>query len=355
MVSYYFDKHRSFAMGLTVMGSGVGTVFLPPILQYSIELYGWRPTFLLLGAFVLNCIACGIVLLPIKPTKVWVKKCDDIANDSGSVEMEDLENNSSSLLSTSSSSSTSTSSEESITEEDNMAAEKSKVIRFLQILRNSFDVTLFKDIPFSLFCLSSFITSLGYNAPYLYIVAWGDVELGFSAEKGFINNAAWLPSVIGVGNIVGRFLWGFLADLPQLSRMVLYIISLILCGFVTIFSTLHGSWWWMVGFAFLFGLLIGAFVSLTPLILVDLLGLDRLDVAFGILGVVQFVATLIGPQFLAVLRDKSGSFKILFWTCGGCILFSGLLLIPVYLFFNKLRPKPPRHESGRGYERLVEP
>ena len=48
-------------------------------------------------------------------------------------------------------------------------------------------------------------------------------------------------------------------------------------------------------YAAVFGFTIGAYVGLTSVILVDLLGLDKLTNAFGLLLLFQGVATLIGP------------------------------------------------------------
>lgn len=48
-------------------------------------------------------------------------------------------------------------------------------------------------------------------------------------------------------------------------------------------------------FAFTFGFTIGAYVGLTSVILVDLLGLDKLTNAFGILLLFQGIASFAGP------------------------------------------------------------
>lgn len=44
-----------------------------------------------------------------------------------------------------------------------------------------------------------------------------------------------------------------------------------------------------------FGFTIGAYVGLTSVILVDLLGLERLTNAFGVLLLFQGIASLVGP------------------------------------------------------------
>lgn len=53
----------------------------------------------------------------------------------------------------------------------------------------------------------------------------------------------------------------------------------------------------LVFYASVFGFTIGAYVGLTSVILVDLLGLEKLTNAFGLLLLFQGIASLIGPPF----------------------------------------------------------
>lgn len=62
IVAYYFDKRRSFATGLSVCGSGIGTFIFAPLTQYLIEAYGWRGTTLILAGFFLNMTVCGMLM-----------------------------------------------------------------------------------------------------------------------------------------------------------------------------------------------------------------------------------------------------------------------------------------------------
>lgn len=57
----------------------------------------------------------------------------------------------------------------------------------------------------------------------------------------------------------------------------------------------------MAIYASVFGFTIGAYVGLTSVILVDLLGLDKLTNAFGLLLLFQGVASLIGPPIIGKL------------------------------------------------------
>jgi Major Facilitator Superfamily len=62
IVAYYFDKRRSFATGISVCGSGIGTFIFPPIIQYLITEYGWRGCTVLLAGIFLNMCVCGALM-----------------------------------------------------------------------------------------------------------------------------------------------------------------------------------------------------------------------------------------------------------------------------------------------------
>jgi multisubunit Na+/H+ antiporter MnhC subunit len=55
---------------------------------------------------------------------------------------------------------------------------------------------------------------------------------------------------------------------------------------------------WLRIYSATFGATVGVYVSLTSVILVDLIGLDKLTNAFGLLLFFQGVATLIGPPIV---------------------------------------------------------
>ena len=59
---------------------------------------------------------------------------------------------------------------------------------------------------------------------------------------------------------------------------------------------------WLRFYAVTFGVTAGVYVSLTSVILVDLLGLEKLTNAFGLLLLFQGLATLIGPPIVGKLN-----------------------------------------------------
>lgn len=73
IVAYYFDKKRSFATGLSVCGSGIGTFIFAPVTQYLLAEYGWRGTTLILAGLFLNLAVCGCLMRDLKWTTTRAK------------------------------------------------------------------------------------------------------------------------------------------------------------------------------------------------------------------------------------------------------------------------------------------
>ncbi|XP_063236931.1 uncharacterized protein LOC134539120 isoform X2 [Bacillus rossius redtenbacheri] len=91
-------------------------------------------------------------------------------------------------------------------------------------LREMLDFSLFKDPVFLLFTCSNFLTSIGFNMPYVYIKVQ-------ATEKGISENLGdYLLSVIGIANLVGRIVLGYIADKPWTNRLLIYNVCLTVCG-----------------------------------------------------------------------------------------------------------------------------
>ncbi|CAG2065256.1 unnamed protein product [Timema podura] len=115
-------------------------------------------------------------------------------------------------------------------------------------------------------------------------------------ERGVSESYAnYLLSVIGIANLVGRIILGYISDKPWINRLAIYNTCLTLCGVGTAMSAFCRDVWTFAFYASVFGFTIGAYVGLTSVILVDLLGLDKLTNAFGLLLLFQGIASFVGP------------------------------------------------------------
>ncbi|CAH1369583.1 unnamed protein product [Tenebrio molitor] len=187
-------------------------------------------------------------------------------------------------------------------------------------LKEMLDISLFKDWIFILFTLSNFLTSIGFNVPYVYIVPKAK-SMGLTSDE-----ASMLLSVIGIANTFGRIVLGYFSDKPWVNRLMVYNWCLTLCGIATTFSAFCPTFYTLVLYASVFGFTIGAYVGLTSVILVDLLGLEKLTNAFGLLLLFQGIASLIGPPMAGALYDITSSYNPGFYLAGITICLSGVIL-----------------------------
>jgi predicted MFS family arabinose efflux permease len=73
----WFQKHRGFALALLLTGSGVGSIMIPPITQWSIDHHGWRNAYLVLGGIALLGFPLTALLMRNKPTAVGTEDHKD--------------------------------------------------------------------------------------------------------------------------------------------------------------------------------------------------------------------------------------------------------------------------------------
>ncbi|XP_045199403.2 monocarboxylate transporter 12-like [Mercenaria mercenaria] len=187
-------------------------------------------------------------------------------------------------------------------------------------LKNMCDLSLLKDLIFLMFVISNFCTSIGFNMPFIFLTDRA-VDEGISEES-----AKWLVSAIGISNTVGRVLFGFLADRQGVNRLMLYNTALTICGVATALCPLAYTYSLLVVYACVFGLFIGVYVSLTSVVLVDLLGLEMLTNSFGLLLMFQGISTLVGPPIAGWLYDGTGSYDVSFIVAGVIVAVSGVML-----------------------------
>ncbi|ENN77329.1 hypothetical protein YQE_06155, partial [Dendroctonus ponderosae] len=209
-------------------------------------------------------------------------------------------------------------------------------------LHEMLDFSLFKDPTFILFSTSNLLTSIGFSIPYVYIVPKAK-ELGID-----IKTAGMLISIIGAANTVGRIVLGYISDKPWINRLQVYNWCLTICGAATFISAFCFAFYSLAIYSAVFGFTIGAYVGLTSVILVDLLGLERLTNAFGLLLLFQGIASLVGPPIAGSLFDLTKSYDPGFCLAGCTIALSGIILFfipPLQRWQLSKTANSPKNES----------
>ncbi|VVD00897.1 unnamed protein product [Leptidea sinapis] len=385
-VTVWFEKYRSLATGIAVCGSGLGTFLFAPITSALITNYGWRGAMAIIGAFVLNCIPLGIMFRPVperprtpvtepmlpeanlSPLKrsqssEYVVKANGKTNDDvARLTLSQSDLNSSEQRRMGSRQGSGIMQRPDVLYQGSMTSlarfRAASVERQITVKREEkeprcgwlpcsedmksalsemLDISLLIDPIFILFSISNFLTSIGFYIPYLYTVPL--------AEKLGIENPPYLISIIGASNLVGRIVLGYISDKPWVNRLLAYNICLTLAGISTALAMACSTFWGLALYATVFGFTIGAYVGLTSVVLVDLLGLEKLTNAFGLLLLFQGLASLIGPPFAGWLYDNYNSFAPGFYVAGATISLSGLILFLIPLIERRSNRKRWHQDS----------
>lgn len=315
-VSFYFEKRRSLATGLAVCGSGFGTFIFAPLTQMLLDEYGWKGTVLIETGLLLNCIPCGAVFRPLEAPR---KKSVPMANQAerrDDLELTEKVNGidgeavktvvpttgatSDHISDRRRLSSTSFSSEkapavpvagpmdrkdvyynrslqnipmyksdpdlyrrsvasiprESVEDDGDKDGGGCRLSRCLRSGSDGgasklMDCSLMVDPCFLLFAISNLLTSVGYVVAYIFLPNRATVA-GLPEKQ-----AAFLISIIGISNTVGRIVFGFMADYKWVNRLMLYNTALVLCGILSLLSALCYNYPWMAAYAASFGLFLG--------------------------------------------------------------------------------------------------
>ncbi len=173
---------------------------------------------------------------------------------------------------------------------------------------------------------------LAVYVPYVYLP-------NMTFQRGIDNDsAAFIISLIGVSNTLGRVIVGAFVDLPWVSSLVVTNLSLIfsgVCLFAFPFCTDYTSF---VVVALLLGLFVSAFISLTSIVLVDLLGLDSLTSSFGMLVLCRGIASILGPPLAGMVFDWTEQYDASFYMAGAFFVLGGVLSFVAY-FMDRCKRK----------------
>lgn len=191
----------------------------------------------------------------------------------------------------------------------------------IELLKGMADFSLFLEFHFLLMSLSTILLFIWFIVPYFYLADHMKL-LGYTESQ-----ASFVLSVIGMTNTISMIGLGWAGDRPWLNVMKTYAVCLILCGI---------SCMGMLFFAYdyillqissgLFGLFFASSFSFTPVILVELVPLERFTTAYGLILLCQGIGNLLGPPIGGLLFDLTQKWTQSFYQAGLWIIVSGILI-----------------------------
>lgn len=217
-------------------------------------------------------------------------------------------------------------------------------------------LSLIKDKPFSLILLSGMFSLLGTYTPFVF------TELRALGKGLDPSMTLYLLSAMGISNTIGRIACGVISSIPRINALSVTYISTIACGVVVIISNYFYSMTSQMVYAILFGFTIGnlytelfldddvdeflaCLAALKSVILVELLGLEKLTNAFGLLILCQGLASFMGVPIAASLKSLTGNYDVSFLFAGSCIALSGLILIPIHYLKKDINVVVPKEQD----------
>ncbi|KAM9751220.1 monocarboxylate transporter 5 isoform 1-T4 [Menidia menidia] len=387
VTALYFRKRLATAYAIGRSGMGL-TFALAPFTQLLLDRYAWQGAMLILGGLMLNLIATGMLLRPIKvrpvsnPTSSPIQKSPAISIKS-SAEKE----HSKSCMSGSSNLSNGVSKSDSIQpsptpqrdtenqggkctqgpEDQSMNPELTRlVLNGVNGHEPHHDSDQCKptslDSPAELNSSMNGSTIVGVSShasvpsevtvtenkildfsllkdPFFCIYTW---SLVFSQLAYFIPyfhlsarartldidamDASFIISVAGITETIAQLASGWVTDRNLLHKYHYHKAYLILCGLVNLLSPLATSYILLMVYAIFFAIFCGGYMALLLPVLVDLVGSDKLNNSMGFSMFFVGLGCLTGPPLAGFLYDYTQTYDCSFYLAGLCYLLSSLSL-----------------------------
>jgi len=284
VVASWFERRLGGALSFVVAGSGVGSLFFPPLVQHLIATYGWRDTYLLLATLPIF-VGAPLTLLFAGSSRLNLVRAAPDPNAAG--------------------------------ERKSATGDEGSTWREAIRTRN------FWLLAFGVCCISlSENGALAHLAPLL-------------SDRGVkLGEAALVVSIFGGSSLAGRLILGWLLDYLEGSHIATF--SLLAAG-AGIFLLAHaGSFRSAAVAALIGGLGMGCELDLIPYMLKRYFGLRSFSTLYGLIYSVFAVAGAIAPLLLGHFYDRSGSYTVILSIFAGITMMVALSMLALSPYRNLL-------------------
>ena len=289
LINHWFVRHRGMAMGLAMVGMGVGGLVLMPVIAWLINpeanRLGWRHT---AEIFAVVTLISAIVL-----PKIIRNKPEDIgAYPDGADPVQSIQTEDSEQVGT------------------------------------ELELTIWQALRTQAFWCISFGHGLG---SMVVLAIMSHLGLLLSDLDYGVQTAAWIIMVQTAISIVFQFLGGWIGDLIP-KNVALFIFTAIQ-GLGVVFLTLGPDLIYFYVFAVLFGIGFGGRTPLTTAIRGEYFGRASFGRILGISTVPMNMLLLIAAPMAGFMRDELGDYDLAF------LVLAGLNTVGAVLFLVARKPK----------------
>ncbi|XP_002733113.1 monocarboxylate transporter 12-like [Saccoglossus kowalevskii] len=317
MISIYFSKRFSLALGIAMAGTGAGQFCLAVTSQMLVDTYGWRGLLMLLSGIMLNVCVAGALFRPLSVRCYRTFPANVNARDTHHVGYEETNVDDVAPSSAVANNGTNTKLKTKL-----KIKEKTNCFRaFLSI----YDLTLFKEPVYYLIMLTAIGQSIGHTIVTAHVMRRAR-DFGIPDVQG-----ALIPAIMGLAQLVGRPIYGAAGNLHYVPSYGLYAFAMAVCGGATALSSYLPSFAGQNIFIVLTGMSLGGYIVLIPVVVSRFLG--RKKVAHGISFAYQFhgLAGLAASPTAGWMRDQYGTYEGAFWLASAAYFIGAIaaFLLPV--------------------------
>ncbi|CAC5416114.1 SLC16A14 [Mytilus coruscus] len=317
MLGIYFKKKQGIVTGIAASGCGVGRFAMSLLVPLLFRYFDFRGAFILMGGIALQIVVMGALMRPLSVTK-RIRE-----SNRGSHFRPELNNNCSKLSSVAV-----TIPENNIlnneikeqinTEKDKCDGNKTPIFNF----------ALLKETRFLGFCITMLLSSLAEQSAFVFLPA-------FSEEIGVLGNfsSEYTLAITSVFNTFAKILAGFIFDCGLVRPYRVYLYNALMFGLVIVSFVIPSvkTFTQLAIACALYGMFSGSYTAQKSVVIVDILGRDKLKYSYGILMMFQGIGVFIGPPLSGLVKDINGRYDVAFYIGG-----AGMLVGSMILFINNV-------------------
>ncbi|XP_055876884.1 monocarboxylate transporter 12-B-like isoform X2 [Biomphalaria glabrata] len=143
-------------------------------------------------------------------------------------------------------------------------------------------------------------------------------------------DAAIVFTFFGVGQLLGCIFISILGSCVG-KRVFLYILSNSLTGFFIGIAPLYDSYAWIVMVCLCSGLAYGGILGLYMIVMVDIVGVDDMEIGLGYIMLASGIGCFAGPPLGGYLKEIYYDYNYSFYLAGVFAVVAGLCMVFIYL------------------------
>ncbi|XP_043281248.1 monocarboxylate transporter 10 isoform X2 [Venturia canescens] len=262
ILGHYFKRYLGLVNGIVTAGSSVFTIIMPYIIEPLLKRFGLVGTLRSLAILTSVVMACAVLFKPVPLKKA--------------AEVRQIE---------------------------------AKKVDFCLKLKEVVNVSIWKKKKYVVWASAIPLALFGYFVPYVHIGKFVAITFKDADKK--------LPVMcIGITSGIGRLVFGYIADLPRVNRILLQQISFVSIGILTMLLPVTPTFGLLLLIALCMGLFDGCFISLLGPIAFDICGQKGATQAIGFLLGMCSIPLTVGPPIAGRLFDRTGSYELPFILAG---------------------------------------